>query len=91
MDSLNLTPVDRGAGSAGSWRLLPPYSPASAWPKTSFHCCAQSWGSKICSSLIGPCDQTNSDSARAGIRGALLVIWTQERCFLDTSLLLGTA
>lgn len=36
MDSLNLTPVDRGAGSAGSWRLLPPYSPASAWPKTSF-------------------------------------------------------
>ena len=80
MGSLNLTPVDRGAGSVGSWRLLPPYSPASAWPKTSFHCCAQS-----------PCDQTNSDGARAGIRGALLVIWTQERCFLDTSLLLGTA
>lgn len=37
------------------------------WPKVSFYCCAQSWGSKICSSLLGPWDQTHPDGAHAGI------------------------
>lgn len=46
------------AGSLCSWTLPPSRSPCIfSDPKClSFYCCTQSWGSKICSSLIGPCD-----------------------------------
>lgn len=46
------------AGSLCSWTLPPSRSPCIfSGPKClSFYCCTQSWGSKICSSLIGPCD-----------------------------------
>lgn len=32
-----------------------------------FCCCAQSWSSKICSSLLGPFDGTHPDGAHAGV------------------------
>lgn len=37
------------------------------WAKVSFYCCTQFWGSKICSSFLGPCDQIPPDGARASI------------------------